>query len=519
MFQLRLAVIILYSFLLVASCRSTSSNETSSPATPPVATQLTGKQLSQSYCGSCHQFPEPSLLDKVTWQRGVLPQMALRMGQSGNSMAEYMRISHADELTRLMEAKVFPETPLLHTTDWQKIVDYYASEAPAKLLPQPAHTAVQVGLPLFQVQQSKQAIDAFVTLLRFDSISHRIWVGDGRSNLYALNQNLIRMDSVHLDSPATDLHPQSDGSFDLLTVGVLNPNDRQMGTWRHFTQTGIVPPALLSGLQRPVRAIPTDLNRDGLDDVVICQFGNHLGKLTWHERLPEGYREHVLDSLPGARQLIIRDLNNDQWPDIIALLTQGNEQVSVYYNQRNGQFRKETVLRFPSVYGSSDLAVADVDHDGDLDLIYTNGDNADYSIVLKPYHGIRIFLNDGRFHFRQAWFYPMYGVTQTIVRDFDQDGDDDIATIAHFPDFSHQPNEGFVYFENQGNLRFLPRTFPDAERGRWLIMETGDVDQDGDDDILLGSFFRPTGPEHMDLMNRWRKPGTGILLLKNNLKK
>jgi hypothetical protein len=216
--------------------------------------------------------------------------------------------------------------------------------------------------------------------------------------------------------------------------------------------------------------------------------------------------------------VIVQDINKDQWPDVVALLTQGNEQVAVYYNQHNGQFRKETVLRFPPVYGSSFIELMDIDHDGDPDLVYANGDNADYSIVLKPYHGIRIFLNDGHFRFRQAWFYPMHGATQTIIRDFDQDGDEDIAAIAHFPDFSHRPNESFIYFENQGTLRFLPRTFPNAERGRWLTLDAGDVDQDGDDDILLGSFFRPTGPEHVDVMNSWRKPGTGVLLLKNTLK-
>lgn len=515
---LRLAVIPVMGLLLFFSCQSSSSSEKNSPPAPPAATQLTGKQLSQSYCGSCHQAPDPSLLDKVTWQRGVLPQMALRMGQSGNSMAEYMRISNMDEMTRLMEAKVFPETPMLHPSDWQKIVDYYTATAPATLPSQPQHTATQVGLPLFRPQQSTQAIDAFVTLLRYDSLSHHIWAGDGRTNLYALDADLHRVDSARLSSPATDIRFNRDGSMDLLLVGVLNPNDRQAGEWSHFSKSGTTLTPQLTKLQRPVQATPADMNRDGREDVIVCQFGNHLGKLTWHEQLPTGYREHVLDSLPGARNVIVQDINHDQWPDVVALLTQGNEQIAVYYNQHNGRFRKETVLRFPPVYGSSYFELTDIDRDGDEDILYTNGDNADYSIVLKPYHGLRLYLNDGQFRFKEAWFYPMYGATQTVVRDFDQDGDADIAAIAHFPDFAHRPNESFIYFENQGNFQFKPRTFPNAERGRWLIMTAGDIDRDGDEDILLGSFFRPTGPDHAQLMEQWRKPGTGILLLKNTLK-
>jgi hypothetical protein len=71
-----------------------------------------------------------------------------------------------------------------------------------------------------------------------------------------------------------------------------------------------------------------------------------------------------------------------------------------------------------------------------MDLLYTNGDNADYSNSLKRYHGIRLFQNDGNFKFRQVWFYPLYGATKAVARDFDGDGDLDVAGIAFYPDFS-----------------------------------------------------------------------------------
>lgn len=502
-----------------AACRSSSSESTPAVARP-VPTQLTGRQLARTYCGSCHLAPDPSLLDTATWRNGVLPQMALRMGQSDRQMSVLSSFSDTDELTRLIEADIFPERPTLHSADWQKIVTYYTTEAPAKPLLQLTHEAPRADLPLFRTRQSNRTIDGIVTLLRYDPVTHRIWAGDERGHLYALDQRLQRVDSVQFSSPPTDLYPHPDGSLDVLTVGQLDPNDRRMGAWNRLTRAGKTPAPRVSNLQRPVQATPADLNRDGRADVVICQFGHYLGKLTWHERRPDetGYREHIVDAVPGARRAIVEDVNRDGWPDVVALLTQGDEQVAVYYNQRNGSFRKETVLRFPPVYGSSYLELSDLDRDGDRDLIYTNGDNADYSAVPKAYHGVRIFLNNGRFRFRPAWFYPMHGASQTVVNDFDQDGDPDMAAIAYFPDYEHRPGESFIYFENQGKLKFTPRTFPAANRGRWLRMDAGDVDQDGDQDILLGSFARPIGSASRASIARWRQPGAGILLLENKLR-
>ena len=75
-----------------------------------------------------------------------------------------------------------------------------------------------------------------------------------------------------------------------------------------------------------------------------------------------------------------------------------------------------------------------------------------------------------------------------MAKDFDGDGDLDIAGISFFPDFIHQPEESFVYLENQGGLQFRPYSFPESAIGRWLTMDIGDIDADGKADIILGNF-------------------------------
>jgi hypothetical protein len=41
--------------------------------------------------------------------------------------------------------------------------------------------------------------------------------------------------------------------------------------------------------------------------------------------------------------------------------------------------------------------------------------------------------------------------------------------------------------QNWGENNFLPYTFEGAQAGRWLVMDVGDLDGDGDSDIVPGA--------------------------------
>jgi hypothetical protein len=62
------------------------------------------------------------------------------------------------------------------------------------------------------------------------------------------------------------------------------------------------------------------------------------------------------------------------------------------------------------------------------------------------------------------------------------------CAISFLPDYEHQPEEGFVYLKNEGNFNFSPYSIPEAQSGRWLTMDAGDLDGDGKIDIVLGNF-------------------------------
>jgi hypothetical protein len=297
----------------------------------------------------------------------------------------------------------------------------------------------------------------------------------------------------------------------------MDPSDDYAGQLLVKTSSENILTPVLSQLPRPVHVSMADLNMDGKKDWIISGFGNQTGWLSWYEKGPANQlTEHSLKPVPGTLKTVVHDFNKDGLPDIMALQAQGDEQITIFYNKGQGKFEEKNVLRFPPVQGSSYFELADFNKDGALDILYTNGDNADFSAVLKSYHGVRIFMNDGKNNFTEKWFYPMYGASKAIARDFDKDGDLDIAAISFFPDFQSLPEEGFLYFENQGNFQFITHTTHFSGLGRWLAMDAGDVDQDGDLDIILGSFAfpHPMAPERM--IKTW-KQGPPFIVLQNEV--
>ena len=224
-------------------------------------------------------------------------------------------------------------------------------------------------------------------------------------------------------------------------IGGMNPSEVPTGSV-YFLRNG-QQLTVADQLHRPVIAEVTDLDGDGVEEVLVCEFGYYTGGLTL--LVPEGgaYERRSLLPLFGTIKFEVLDFDGDGHLDIVVLASQGAEGVYALYGDGELGFRTEALVRLPPHYGSSWFELIDLDGDGDRDIVLANGDNADYSIFAKPYHGLRVFSNDGKRGFEETYFFPMYGCTRVAAADYDQDGDIDLATTAFFADYLRNPEEGF----------------------------------------------------------------------------
>ncbi|HSF54076.1 MAG TPA: VCBS repeat-containing protein, partial [Algoriphagus sp.] len=430
---------------------------------------------------------------------------------------------------KIRQANIYPEQPILAREDWNKIVAYYLENAPDSIITPKRNKAITKGLSHFTYKEvAYNHRPAMTSMVKILPDQGGIVFSDGKRNqsvLTFLTPELEKNYDLVFTRTPIDFYERNDTLYLAIVGDGVFPNELPAGSLQKISKTGTTgmydsAKEIISGMQRPVQLAFGDLNKDGLEDIVACEYGDLTGNLVWFENKGrDRYVKKILRAKPGAITAIIKDVNADGMQDILVLMAQGDEGVFLYTNKGDGNFSEKKLLSFSPLNGSLYLELADFNGDGFEDLIYVSGDNADRTPFLKNYHGIYIFENDGNFNFSQSWFYQLNGAYKAIPRDFDLDGDLDIAAISYFPDYINYPEESFVYLENKGNLKFTDYSFPQSTNGRWFVMDAGDLDGDGDIDLALGSFvfFEPMG-DTTGLGKRWLNQGPSVVVLENTIR-
>jgi len=497
--------ILLFFILLTVSCTSSKSKKQAA--------------IYQKQCSSCHLAPSINDLPKDIWAEKILPDMGARMGMKDTAYNPMKGLSFSEQHV-INQTGIYPMTPIMSESDWESLKEYIISMAPDSI-PTLDHT--NSASELLQFLAKPISLDStkgsLITFLEYDNKDKNLKIGDISGNLTAYNFLENKTSSIEQFGSAVIAYTKNKDNSYTTAIGKLDPSEFSSG--RVFTLTdGNINP-ITEMLHRPVNTLVTDLNKDGKEELVVSEFGNLTGKLSLLTKTDSTiYKKNILLNQPGTIRVLSKDMDNNGKEDLIALTSQGDETITILYQQDDLRFIAEKVIRFSPIYGISWFELIDYDGDGDDDIITANGDNADKSYVQKPYHGLRIHINDGKNNFKEKYFYALNGATRLVARDFDKDGDVDFGVLSTFPDYENNPEFSFVYLENVNSktYNFNSFTFKDSKMGRWFLMDAGDVDNDGDDDIILSSFTYVFTPVPDDLSKYWNEKNADLMILENKLK-
>lgn len=243
-----------------------------------------------------------------------------------------------------------------------------------------------------------------------------------------------------------------------------------------------------------------DFDRDGNLDVACAQFLDD--EVSWYRNdgaSPPAFGAFFVDSTPydGPRALAVGDLEGNGTPDL-AVVSENGDAVVWYSNDGNPADGEWFAHRTDNsdVDAPRDVAAADLDRDGDLDLVVADALGAQ----------VAWFENDGTFAgwTRRAIVAACGGARAVATGDFDGDGDLD-ALAACFDD------DALWLARNNGASPpgFSSDLVTVAANGVRAVL-TADLDRDGDLDGAAAQGFDDQVAWYENQGGQFRVVGTAI---------
>jgi hypothetical protein len=480
---------------------------------PPVIVTSTTGEVSEArldqFCGACHTVPPPDTFPRSAWKEQV-EQGYTFFSQAGMPL----QAPPIDQVVRYYEQRAPEELPpaRYEDTPGPPPVRFEPTSYPALPDAVPARISNVNLVHLFD----ERRLDVLATEMYWSKVlALRPYEASPKWQVLADDktvQNPAHAEVIDLDG---------DGIKDVLVanLGSFTPTDVRGGSvlWLRGTADGkfrSIP--LLENVGRVADVQAADFRGTGRKDLVVAVFGwRNTGEILFLENQTTDWDHpkfvpHVLDKRHGGIHVPVADLNGDGKPDFVALISQEHETVVAFLNEGSGKFREETLYTAPHpAYGSSGIQLVDLNDDGKLDVLYTNGDVLDRPYLLKPYHTIQWLENRGTFPFVHHALTPMYGVHRAVAADLAGTGRKDIVAVSFlpaegFPQRREKNLDGVIYLEQTAPGRFVRHALKAGGACDHVSCAVGDVYGTGRLDLVAGHFSTDRGEPALTI---WRNLG------------
>jgi hypothetical protein len=251
----------------------------------------------------------------------------------------------------------------------------------------------------------------------------------------------------------------------------------------------------IAKIPNPARATMADLDADGQRDLLVADVGyfppedHEKGAIVWLRQTAAGrFEKRVLaERLPRPTDVQAADLDDDGDLDLVVaaygLHTRG---AILLLENRTTEWSdpRFEATTLDGRAGAIHVPTVDLDGDGRVDVV---------ALLAQQHETVVAFLNRGRGDFERRTLFaartPAWGSTGIDLVDFDGDGDTDVLMTngATLDDAAVEPWQGVRWLENRDGRRFDVHELailPGAHRAR-----AADLDGDGDLDVAAGVFL------------------------------
>ncbi len=421
--------------------------------------------------------------------------------------------------------------------DMDSVVKYFENRAPTELTFDPQDVSPSSPLVWGRVNHfvPKQATPCVthVNLVRFKHAAHRtpgkkldVLCCDMHSGWVTVVKPYDHASSFVVGKLKHPVHAEvvdldGDGIDDVIVaeLGSQHQTSDRIGKVVWFkgqADASFTPHTLLQDVGRVTDVQAADFNGDGKLDLIVAVFGGRkVGEVVLLENRTTDWRAphfvaQVVDDRHGAIHVPVADLNGDGKPDFVALISQEHETIVAFLNDGTGpdgkvKFRKEVIFQGPHPsWGSTGIQLVDMNGDGKLDVLYTNGDVMDTGP--KPWHSVQWLENQGKYPFQRNELTKLPGAIRALAADLEGRGLLDVVALS-FVAANDTFHDSIILLRQEKPGQFV-RYHLEQKNHAHVSFAIGDLDGDGKQQIVIGNLFllEMERVQSIPALNVWKNP-------------